>query len=97
MIGDAYRLPACSGGDGDHRHGSGCLPLLVRSLPSAPEGWRWGYGRTGSGWGFWLERIGGGGARWMVSGLPSASTVGALASIVEAFALGARFPLSGLP
>lgn len=95
MLGDAYRLPLCAGGDPEHRHRSGCLPLLVRALPSAPSGWRWGYGRTGSGWGFWLERVAGGGARWVVSGLPSASTVGALVPIVEAFASGHRHALYG--
>lgn len=97
MAGDVGRVTLCAGGDPGHRHGAGCLPLLVRNLPAAPVGWRWGYGRAGSGWAFWLERVGGGGARWHVFGLPSAPTVGALASIVEAFALGARFPLSGLP
>lgn len=97
MIGDARRGPACSGGAVDHRHGAGCLPLLVRALPAAPSGWRWGYGRAPGGWALWLERVGGAGARWHVLGLPPAATVGALAAIVEAFTLGARYPIEGLP
>ena len=97
MIGDASRLPSCSAGDADHRHGERCLPLLVRSLPAAPTGWRWGYGRIGSGWALWLERVGGAGARWHVFGLPAAPTVGALAAVVEAFATGHRARLDGLP
>ena len=97
MASDVARVPLCAGGDPEHRHGAGCLPLLVRGLPAAPSGWRWGYGRSGSGWAFWLERVGGGGARWHVFGLPSAATVGALAAIVEAFAVGHRYGLDGLP
>lgn len=97
MIGDALRGAMCSGGLVDHRHGAGCMPLLVRALPAAPTGWRWGYGRVPGGWALWLERVGGAGARWHVLGLPPAATVGALAGIVEAFTLGARYPLDGLP
>ena len=97
MLGDPRRGALCSGGAVDHRHGAGCLPLLVRALPAAPQGWRWGYGSVPGGWALWLERIAGGGARWHVLGLPPAATVGALAAVVEAFTVGARYRLDGLP
>lgn len=87
---DVYRLPACSGGDASHRHGSGCLPIIVRLLPAPPSGWRWAHGRSGAGWGFWVERIGGAGSRWAVIGLPNADTLAELVAIVEAFASGYR-------
>jgi len=90
VVADVYRLTACAGGDPGHRHRAGCLPLLVRLLPAAPSGWRWAHGRAGSGWGFWLERVGGAGSRWHVVGLPSADTVADLVAIVEAFATGYR-------
>lgn len=97
MIGDAYRGPGCSGGDPDHRHTGRCLPLVTRLLPSAPSGWRWNSGRVPGGWSVWLERVGGAGARWHVLGLPPAATVAHLVALCEAFAVGARFPLEGLP
>lgn len=86
----AYRLPICSGGDVDHRHARGCLPLLVRTLPGAPSGWRYGYGSSAGGWSIWLERVGGGGARWHILGLPAASTVAGLVALVEAYVAGYR-------
>ena len=93
--GDVYRVPLCAGGDVDHRHGRGCLPLLVRALPSAPVGWRWQYGHAGNGYAIWLERVGGAGARWHVLGLPSADTVGCLVQLVDAFLAGHRGALDG--
>ena len=92
---DVYRVPFCSGGAVDHRHGRGCLPLLVRALPSAPSGWRWEYGSVSGGWGIWLSRVGGAGARWYVLGLPAADTVARLAALVDAFAAGARGGFDG--
>ena len=97
MIADPYRGSACSGGDPDHRHGGRCLPLVLRALPPAPQGWRWNAGAVSGGWSCWLERVGGAGARWHVLGLPPAATVGALVAVVEAFAVGARYPVDGLP
>lgn len=91
MIGHGVaRLPICSGGDTRHRHRVGCLPLLVRHLPPAPVGWRWAFGQLPTGWGVWLERVGGAGARWYVVGLPTVDTVGGLVAVVEAYAAGLR-------
>ena len=95
MTGDVYRLPLCAGGATDHVHGGGCLPLLVRALPAAPTGWRWAHGRAAGGWGIWLERVGGAGARWHVLGLPVASTVAGLAHAVELFGAGVRLGADG--
>ena len=95
MTTHVYRLPMCSGGDVEHRHGRGCLPLLVRALPPAPTGWKWEYGHAGTGWGIWLSRVGGAGARWHVLGLPAASTVGQLVALVESFAAGHRGVIDG--
>lgn len=92
--GDVYRAPLCAGGDVEHRHGRGCLPLLVRALPSAPTGWRWQYG-NGNGWAIWLERVGGAGARWYVVGLPPVDTAGQLVTLVNAFVAGHRGVLDG--
>lgn len=91
------RLAICAGGDDHHRHGSKCLPLLVRVLPPAPKGWKWGYGRAGAGWGLWLERTARSTTRWYVVGLPTTSTLGQLAAIVEAFVAGHRGKIDGLP
>lgn len=91
------RLPMCSGGDVDHRHGRGCLPLLVRAMPPAPVGWRYGYGTDGGGWSIWLERVAGAGARWHLIGLPVAGSVGHLAGLVEAYAAGYRGALDHGP
>lgn len=90
VIGDGVaRLPICAGGDSRHRHGAGCLPVIVRRLPAAPDGWRWGYGATRSaGFGVWLERIGGERSPWHVVGLPTCSTVAGLVAVVEAYASG---------
>ena len=93
----AYRLAACSGGDVEHRHGARCLPLLVRSMPPAPAGWRYGHGRSASGWSIWLERVGGAGARWHILGLPAAMTVAELVGLVEAYAAGYRGGLEDGP
>lgn len=92
-----YRLPACSSGSSDHVHGRACLPLLVRVMPPAPVGWRYGYGHGGGGWSIWLERVGGAGARWHLIGLPAASTVAGLAALVEAYAAGYSGGLEGGP
>lgn len=85
MMGGGWRLPLCAGGALDHRHGERCLEVLVRRLPAAPAGWRWGFGRAGSGWAVWLERIGGAPVRWAVVGLPPGDTAGALAVVLEAY------------
>ena len=92
---DVVRVSLCSGGAVDHRHGRGCLPLLVRALPSAPMGWRWEYGNAGNGWAIWLARVGGGGGRWFVLGLPATNTLGELVVLVDAFAAGHRGVIDG--
>ena len=87
----AYRLPICSDGDVDHKHTRGCLPKLVRTLPDAPTGWKYGYGSSAGGWSIWLERVSGGaGARWHILGLPAASTVAGLVGLVEEYVAGYR-------
>lgn len=93
----AARLPLCSGSDVDHRHGRGCLPLLVRSMPPAPDGWRYGYGSGSGGWAIWLERVGAAGGRWYIIGLPGASTVGGLVALVDAYVAGYRGQLDRAP
>jgi hypothetical protein len=96
MTTNVYRLPICSGGNVDHRHGRGCFPLLVRALPAAPTGWKWEYGHAGNGWGIWLGRVGGaGGTRWHVLGLPASATLAGLVSLVESFAAGYRGVIDG--
>lgn len=97
MTAGAFRLSACSGGDVDHRHGRGCLPLLVRDMPEAPTGWRYHYGATGGGWSIWLERVGGAGARWHIIGLPAGTSIGHLVALVEAYTAGYRGGLDNGP
>ena len=92
--GDRVDRPPCSGLDPyHHRHGSGCLPIIRRHLPTAPAGWRWGHGRTGPVWSFYLERIGGGGAHWLVVDCPTADTAGALAVAMWSYCQGYRHDL----
>lgn len=93
----AVRLPMCAGGDVEHRHGRGCLPLLVRAMPPAPVGWRYGFGTDGGSWSIWLERVGGAGARWHLIGLPPGNSAGHLAGLVEAYAAGYRGGLDNGP
>ena len=81
------RLP-CSGLDPlAHRCGAKCLPIVARGLPGVP-GWRWRYGSTAGGWSVWLEKIGGGGGRWLVLDLPTAATARELVTVIHAFAVG---------
>jgi hypothetical protein len=83
------RLP-CSGLDPlNHRCGSGCLPIVARSLPPV-LGYRWRYGSTAGGWSLWLEKIGGGGGRWFVLDRPSAHSARELVAVIHAYAQGAR-------
>jgi len=93
--GDVYRVPICANGDVEHKHSRSCLPTLKKALPEAPAGWKWNYGHAGLGYALWLERVEGFGARWHVLGLPSATTLGGLAVLVDAFIAGFRGPLDG--
>lgn len=98
MTGPAWLIdyPPCAGlFPLDHRHGSGCLPIVRRHMPPPPDGWRWGYGRSGSVWSFWLERIGGPG-HWHVVGLPVSSTAGGLAVAMWSYCRGHGHALGDL-
>lgn len=80
------RLPACARGDSRHEHTRACLDVLLDRLPSAPPGWTWRVGATGTGWGVWLDSPNGG--EFAVVDLPPASTLAGLASIVDAYLAG---------
>jgi hypothetical protein len=62
----------------------------MRELPTAPVGWRWVFGHEGKQWALWLERVGGGAARWYVVGLPVASSASDLVAVVWAYCQGQR-------
>lgn len=80
------RLPRCAGGDPRHAHDRRCLSRLVEALPSPPAGWKWRTGSVESGWSVWLESPRGG-AFHVVELIP-APTIGALATVIDAYIAG---------
>lgn len=74
----------------DHRHTRSCIGRVMRELPTAPDGWRWQYGRDGRHWALWLEKVGAAPARWYVVGLPVASSASDLVSVVWSYVQGSR-------
>lgn len=86
----AYRVAPCALGDPDHEHSRACLARLISRLPQPPLGWKWAWGRSGSGWSIFLESPRGG--EFHVVGLSPAHSIGDLASIVSAYLAGLDGP-----
>lgn len=89
---EVARLPICSNGNPAHEHGRACLPRLIARLPRPPAGWSWKWGATAvGGWTIFLESPNGG--AFHVVELSPAPTIGALATVVDAYIAGSE----GLP
>lgn len=73
-----------------HKHSRRCVVRVMRELPTAPHGWRWVFGHHGKQWALWLERVGGGPARWHVVGLPVASSASGLVAVIWSYCQGNR-------